>query len=78
LHPDKTGNDEAKNKLFQQVNAAYETLSDADKRKEYDTYGQDAYEQKQKGGSSGGPGGFGGGPGGGGAGGFEHVFSQVL
>ncbi len=35
-HPDKKGGDEAK---FKEVNEAYQTLSDEQKRREYDTYG---------------------------------------
>jgi DnaJ-class molecular chaperone len=35
-HPDKTNGDVEKVKLFQKVNEAYETLSDNDKRREYD------------------------------------------
>ena len=62
LHPDK-GGDEQK---FKEVNAAYEILSDAEKRKKYDQYGLEGLED------DGGPGGataddlfsmfFGGGP----------------
>lgn len=54
-HPDRSGGDENK---FKEVSAAYEILSDPQKKKEYDTYG----------GSSSGSGGaspFGGGGGGG-------------
>lgn len=36
-HPDKSGGDEAK---FKEASEAYQVLSDAKKRKEYDTYGQ--------------------------------------
>jgi molecular chaperone DnaJ len=36
-HPDKKGGDEAK---FKEVNEAYQVLSNDQKRKEYDTYGQ--------------------------------------
>jgi DnaJ family protein A protein 2 len=35
-HPDKTNGDIEKVKIFQKVNEAYETLSDTDKRREYD------------------------------------------
>jgi len=35
-HPDRTQGDVEKAKIFQKVNEAYETLSDADKRREYD------------------------------------------
>jgi DnaJ-class molecular chaperone len=35
-HPDRTQGDVEKAKLFQKVNEAYETLSDGDKRREYD------------------------------------------
>ncbi len=58
-HPDKKEGDEAK---FKEVNEAYQVLSDEQKRKEYDTYGQ-----TWSGGAGGNPygaGGFGGGYGG--------------
>jgi len=39
-HPDKTGGDkEAENKL-KEINAAYDVLKNADKRRQYDTFGQ--------------------------------------
>lgn len=77
-HPDKPTGDEAK---FKEINEAYETLSDAEKRSMYDQFGAD-YDQR--GGGFGGAGGFqggdfgdmfgdmfgGGGFGGAGAGGF--------
>src|SRR5476651_1681376 len=71
-HPDLNPNDAAANKKFQELNEANEVLSDPDKRKKYDEYGEnwqhaDAYEQaKQQQRPSGGPGG-----GYGGGGGFE-------
>jgi DnaJ homolog subfamily A member 2 len=36
-HPDKNGNTDESTRRFQNINAAYETLSDGNKRKEYDT-----------------------------------------
>ena len=54
-HPDKTGGDDAK---FKEINSAYQALSDPEKRKKYDQFG-DQFEQM--GGGSGGSGaGFGG------------------
>lgn len=50
-HPDKKGGDEAK---FKEVNEAYQTLSDKNKRSQYDQFGQTFS------GAGGGPGGFGG------------------
>jgi DnaJ-class molecular chaperone len=35
-HPDRTKGDVEKNKVFQRINEAYETLGDQDKREEYD------------------------------------------
>ncbi len=55
-HPDRNqGNKEAENK-FKEINEAYAALSDPQKRKLYDAYGEDAL----KGQGAGGPGGFGG------------------
>lgn len=66
LHPDVNPNDKEAHKKFQQINEANEVLSDPEKRKKYDQYGEnwkhaDQYEQarqQQQGRRSGG--GFGG------------------
>ncbi len=52
-HPDKTGGNDTK---FKEINQAYQTLSDAEKRKKYDQFGA-GYEQMGGGGF--GSGGFG-------------------
>ncbi len=49
-HPDVNPNDENAKKKFQQINEANEVLSDAEKRKKYDQYGEnwkhaEAYEK---------------------------------
>ncbi len=82
-HPDMNPDDAAAKKKFQEIQKAYDTLNDPDKRKMYDQFG-DAYEHM--GGAAGagagaGPGGgpfpfdieqiFGGGRGNGGQGGFQ-------
>jgi curved DNA-binding protein len=52
-HPDLNPNDAEANKKFQQLNEANEVLSDPDKRKKYDQYGEnwqhgEAYEQQAR------------------------------
>jgi molecular chaperone DnaJ len=56
-HPDTNPDPSAKEK-FGEAQAAYEILTDATKKAQYDQYGSAAFEQ---GGGGGGPGGFGGG-----------------
>lgn len=58
-HPDKTGGDAEK---FKEINAAYQILSDANKRSQYDQYGPAAFQQ--------------GGPGAGGQGSWEDIMRQ--
>src|SRR5260221_11548468 len=41
LHPDLNPNDKEAHKKFQQINEANEVLSDPEKRKKYDQYGED-------------------------------------
>ena len=53
LHPDVNPNDKEAHKKFQQINEANEVLSDAEKRKKYDQYGEnwkhaDQYEQARQ------------------------------
>src|SRR6201986_897956 len=52
-HPDLNPNDTEANKKFQQINEANEVLSDAEKRKKYDKYGEnwqhgEEYERAQQ------------------------------
>jgi curved DNA-binding protein len=55
LHPDLNPNDKEANKKFQQINEANEVLSDPEKRKKYDQYGEnwESAEQFEKEGQSG-------------------------
>jgi len=53
LHPDVNPNDNASEARFKEVNAAYDVLSDADKRKKYDRHGDnwehaDEIERQQR------------------------------
>lgn len=83
FHPDVNPNDKEAHKKFQQINEANEVLSDPEKRKKYDQYGEnwkhaEQYEKarqqqgQQAGGGFGGFGGFGGGFGGG----QEYTYSS--
>lgn len=45
LHPDKNQNDPEASKKFQDLGAAYEVLSDEDKRKTYDRCGEECLKQ---------------------------------
>jgi curved DNA-binding protein len=52
-HPDLNPDDKESNKIFQQLNEANEVLSDPEKRKKYDKYGEnwqhgEAYEQQAR------------------------------
>ncbi|MFR9165475.1 MAG: DnaJ C-terminal domain-containing protein [Dysgonomonas sp.] len=76
-HPDLNPNDESAHKKFQQINEANEVLSDPEKRKKYDQYGENwkhAEEFEKARGQNAGQGGsygYGGDP----FGGFEYSFS---
>jgi curved DNA-binding protein len=85
-HPDLNPNNAEAHKTFQQINEANEVLSDAEKRKKYDQYGEnwkhaDQYEQARKqqgggqyyGGQQGGFEGFGGD-----GGQFSDFFEQMF
>lgn len=41
LHPDRNPDDPQAQEKFQDLGAAYEVLSDSEKRKQYDTYGEE-------------------------------------
>ncbi|KDO34548.1 hypothetical protein SPRG_00611 [Saprolegnia parasitica CBS 223.65] len=53
LHPDKNPGDEDAAKKFAEVASAYEVLSDTEKRKKYDMYGEDGLKDNGGGGGGG-------------------------
>jgi curved DNA-binding protein len=59
-HPDKNHGDKNAEKMFHDVNEAHEVLSDAEKRKKYDRFGQDRqhYQHAGAGTGAGGRGGY--------------------
>src|SRR6476660_8874865 len=56
-HPDMNPDDATAKKKFQEVQSAYEVLSDADKRKRYDQFGRD-FDAAGAAGAGGHPGGW--------------------
>ncbi|RUO80421.1 molecular chaperone DnaJ [Idiomarina tyrosinivorans] len=72
-HPDRTKGDKELESKFKEIKAAYEVLSDPQKRQMYDQYGHEAFQQaRQGGGGPGGAGGFGGGAD------FADIFGDVF
>ncbi len=45
-HPDHAGGDKASEEKFKEISEAYAVLSDEEKRKQYDTYGSEDFQQR--------------------------------
>ena len=87
FHPDLHPDDPKAQAKFQALQEAYNVISDPEKRKKYDQYGEQWKEAEQFQGFGGGAGGAGGNPfggfdfsgfGGGGAGGFSDFFESLF
>ncbi len=68
FHPDRNADDPSAEQKFKDVSAAYEILSDPQKRAAYDRYGHAAFQNN----------GAGGGAGFGGAGAFSDIFEDIF
>ncbi|MDR2708387.1 MAG: molecular chaperone DnaJ [Elusimicrobiota bacterium] len=80
-HPDKNPGDKAAEEKFKEINEAYDVLSDEKKKKQYDTFGQEAFEAGGGGSpyGQGNPYSQGGNPfAGGGGGGFEDILKNFF
>ncbi len=80
-HPDVNPDNQTAEAKFKEISEAYEVLSDADKRKKYDQFGQYWQQAERTGGAA--PGGFGGPEGAGGFdfgayGSFDDFISELL
>jgi molecular chaperone DnaJ len=79
-HPDVNPGDKGSEQKFKEINEAYEVLSDAKKKQQYDQFGHAAFDQSfgQSTGPSQGYEGFGRGTGFSGVHGFEDIFSNIF